>query len=113
MRMLQYTQTSVPIFFTALPRHFEEVSNHIVFNDFNMIFSSQLDQAKTHDRNRLQMQEELLLWKQDLHLIDSWQLQNLGLQEFTSPNNSSRIDYVLLSSTINSIFQDVFHDFSI
>lgn len=99
-------------FFNSLPRHFDAESHHIVLGDLNTVLSSQLDQANHADRNRIQGREELLSWMADLHLIDAWRLQNPDLQEFTSPNRSSRIDYVLVSSRLfHSAFQEVQHDF--
>ncbi|ETK79776.1 hypothetical protein F441_14652 [Phytophthora nicotianae CJ01A1] len=96
-------------FFANLPRTFEDDSHHIVLGDLNTVLSSQ---ARQGDRNRVQGREALLEWMTALHLVDAWRLQHPDLPEFTSPNRSSRIDYVLVSSRLfHSAVQDVHHDF--
>lgn len=96
-----------PVFFDSLPRHFDEDAHHIVLGDFNTVLSSQLDQARSHDRARRQGREELLDWMNDLRLEDTWRLQNPDLQEFTSPTGTSRIDYAFVDYRLfPSVFQD-------
>ncbi len=105
--------TTRPDFVNGLPRNFEDCANHIVFGDFNTIFSSHLDQAHHGNRARLQGQRDLTRWMQSLCLVDAWRLQNPTKREFTGPKRSSRIDYVLIST---ALFQDhlrsINHDFS-
>ena len=62
--------------------------------DFNIVLSSQLDQARSQYRNRRQGRDELLDWMSDLHLVYCWRLQHNALQEFGSSTGTSRIDYV-------------------
>ncbi|GAB9476026.1 Pollike protein [Globisporangium polare] len=48
---------------------------------------------------------------QALNLFDAWRLQNPHVREFTSPNRSARIDFVLLSSQIfNRQLKQLKHD---
>ncbi|CAI5714449.1 unnamed protein product [Peronospora destructor] len=101
-----------PLLFTSLPRHFDDDAHHIALGDFNTVLSSQLDQARSHDRARRQGREELLDWMNELRLVDSWRLQHPDVQEFTSPTGTSRIDYVFLDYRLFcSVFQDISHDF--
>lgn len=87
-------------FFGNLPRHFEEYSHHIVLGDFHTVISSRLDLARHGNRNRHQGRDELLDWMSSISLVDSWRLQSPHLQQLTSPNSSSRIDYTLDSSQL-------------
>lgn len=50
---------------------------------------------------------------EDLNLLDAWRYQHPRTKEFTSPNRSSRIDYVLLSATlcINQL-REIEHDYA-
>ncbi|KAI9913876.1 hypothetical protein PsorP6_006468 [Peronosclerospora sorghi] len=101
-------------FFSSLPRYFHDDSQHIVVSDFNTVLSRHLDQDRSERRARAQGREELLQWIYDLHLVDTWRLQHPDLQEFTSPNRSSRIDYVFVSSRLfHYAFQNSFHNYSL
>ncbi|KAF1327265.1 Pollike protein, partial [Globisporangium splendens] len=103
--------TDRPSFFDSLPRQFEDNAIHLALGDFNAVFSTQLDQAQTNNRARREGRQELLEWMQALNLFDAWRLQNPHVREFTSPNRSARIDFVLLSSDIfNRQLKQLKHD---
>ena len=80
--------------------------------DFNIVLSSQLDQARSQYRNRRQGRDKLLDWMNALHVVDCWRLQNPALQKFTSPTGTSRIDYVFVNYRLfPSAFQDISYNF--
>ncbi|RLN21306.1 hypothetical protein BBJ28_00025698, partial [Nothophytophthora sp. Chile5] len=101
-----------PTFFNQLPRNFEEGAQHIVMGDFNTVLSSQCDQALHNNRERLQGRAQLQDWMQELNAVDAWRLQHPTLEEYTSPNSSSRVDYVMMSSQLfHAALRDIRHDF--
>ena len=101
-----------PQFFSALPRHFEDDAHHIVMGDFNTVLSTQLDQARSTNRARLQGRDELLSWMSALRLVVPWRLQHPDIQEFTGPTRASRIKYLFVNyGLFRSVFNTVSHDF--
>ena len=98
-------------FFPALPRHFEDDVHQIFMGDFNTFLSSQLDQVRSINRDRLQGRDELLSWMSALRLVDPWRLQHPDVQEFTGPTRAFCIDYLFVDyGLFRSVFHTVFHD---
>lgn len=105
--------THRPLFFQTLPRDFPESQLHIVLGDFNTVLSAELDQIISTNRSRLQGRQDLSDWMLDLNLVDAWRLQNPKGLEYTSPNQRSRIDMILLSTTIfTKYLQNILHIYS-
>ncbi|CAI5717562.1 unnamed protein product [Peronospora effusa] len=86
-----------PVFFSALPRHFDDSSVHIVLGDLNMTIDPAMNQATPssnfHDSGRA----EIFDWMISLGLIDFWRVENPDVRCFTSPASKNRIDYCLAS----------------
>ena len=87
-------------YFSALPIHFAECSQHIVCGDFNLVLDPNMDKVLTSHR-RPQGLDVLESWMAALGIVDSWRLCNPDGRVYSNPTHSNRIDLVLLSGAFH------------
>ena len=83
-----------PKWISELPTNFEDDAKHIVLGDFNVTLSK-LDHSSANPD--IAGRKELQTWIENLDLIDPWHTTHQLDRVYSSPNATTRIDFIFIS----------------